>query len=82
MTPIKELSPRNAILVPLGRRTAMTDDKANRGPQDRSRISVSERYEVDYWTKELGVTEDALKEAVASAGNNVEKVREYLGSGS
>jgi hypothetical protein len=60
----------------------MSDDKTNRGTADAARISVSERYEVDYWTKALGVTEDELKRAVAAAGSSVERVREYLGSGS
>jgi hypothetical protein len=60
----------------------MSDDKANTGVQDRGRINVNERYEVDYWTGELGVTEVILREAVAAVGVSAEQVREYLGSGS
>ena len=56
----------------------MSDDKSNRGPADRSRINLSEDYEVQYWTKELGVTEERLKEAVAAVGFSADKVREYL----
>jgi len=60
----------------------MSDDKTNRGAQDRSRINLGEAYEVRYWTSELGVSEDVLREAVAAAGSSAEKVREYLASGS
>jgi hypothetical protein len=31
----------------------MADDKTNRGPQDRTRINLSEDYEVRYWTKKF-----------------------------
>jgi hypothetical protein len=60
----------------------MSDDKANIGVRDRERINLNERYEVDYWTGELGVTEEVLREAVAAVGVSVARVREYLGSGS
>lgn len=60
----------------------MSDDKTNRGPADASRINLSEDYEVRYWTRALGVSEEVLSEAVAAAGDNAEKVRAYLGSGS
>jgi hypothetical protein len=29
----------------------MTDDPSKRGPQERNRISLSEDYEVRYWTR-------------------------------
>ncbi|HJS02077.1 DUF3606 domain-containing protein [Variovorax sp. WS11] len=57
----------------------MPDDLSNRGPQDRSRINVSETHELRYWTKELGVSEAQLRAAVAAAGTSVEAVRQYLG---
>jgi hypothetical protein len=43
----------------------MADDLKNRGPQDRSRISTSEDWELDFWTKELGVSREELKGLVA-----------------
>ena len=46
----------------------MSDDMTNRGPQDRARINVNEAHELRYWTKELGVTEAQLKEAVNAVG--------------
>ncbi len=46
----------------------MADDKTKKGPQDASRINVHEKYEVEYWTKKFGVTEEQLKAAVSKAG--------------
>lgn len=57
----------------------MSDDKSNRGPQDASRINVNEDYEVQYWTKELGVSEERLKQLVEDHGVSVEAVRRALG---
>jgi hypothetical protein len=57
----------------------MSDDLSNRGPQDRSRINVSETQELHYWMKELGVSEAQLRAAVAAAGTSTEAVRQYLG---
>lgn len=56
----------------------MADDKNNRGPQDRSRISMSEDYEVRYWTEALGVSKEELQRAVDQVGNGADAVREYL----
>jgi hypothetical protein len=57
----------------------MTDAIA---PRDPSRVDLSLADEVQYWTRALGASEAVLREAVAQAGENVERVREYLGSGS
>ncbi|MGO4402190.1 DUF3606 domain-containing protein [Achromobacter sp. PAB15] len=56
----------------------MSDDLKNRGPQDRARINVNEDHELRYWTKELGVSEQRLKEAVNAVGVSVEAVKEHL----
>jgi hypothetical protein len=56
----------------------MSDDLKNRGAQDRSRINVNEPWEVKHWTKELGVTEEELKELVRRHGVSVAKVRDAL----
>jgi Protein of unknown function (DUF3606) len=64
---------------PIWKESAMADDKTNRGPQDRSRVSLSEDYEVRYWTKELGVSKDELARLVQQHGNSVEKLRQALG---
>ena len=56
----------------------MADDKTKRGPADASRISLSEDYEVRYWTDALGVSKEQLAAAVKAVGNSAAKVREYL----
>lgn len=56
----------------------MSDDKSKRGSADRSRIALGEEHEVRYWTKELGVSQQELEEAVKSVGNSAQKVREHL----
>lgn len=56
----------------------MTDDKTDRGPQDRSRINLSEDYEVRYWTNALGVSEARLRELVDRVGSSANAVREAL----
>ncbi|MGN6479883.1 DUF3606 domain-containing protein [Luteibacter sp.] len=57
----------------------MSDDKTNRGPADAQRINVNEDYEVRYWTKELGVSEDKLRETVKRVGVMAKDVRTALG---
>mgnify|MGYP003623049491 CR=1 FL=1 len=57
----------------------MTDDRNKRGPQDAARINVHEPWELDYWTKELGVTADELKAAVQQVGVMAKDVRKHLG---
>ncbi|USQ98017.1 DUF3606 domain-containing protein [Caulobacter sp. RL271] len=59
----------------------MSDDKSRRGPEDASRISLSEAYEVSYWTRELGVTRDELARAVVEVGNSAAAVRAYFQRG-
>ena len=56
----------------------MSDDLKNRGSQDRSRINVNEPWEVKHWTKELGVTEEQLRELVRQHGVSADKVRQAL----
>ena len=54
------------------------DDSSMRGRHDRSRINTEQDYEVRYWTRELGVSEDALREAVSRVGSSADRVREHL----
>jgi hypothetical protein len=56
----------------------MADDRTKRGPQDRSRISLREEYEVQYWTKTLGVTVDELKAAIKRVGNSAKAVENEI----
>lgn len=57
----------------------MSDDKSKPGGQDRERISLAEDYEVRDWAAKFGVTEDALKTAVARVGDRAEDVQRELG---
>ncbi len=57
----------------------MSDDKKNTGSPDRDRINVNEDYEVQYWTKELGVSAEKLREAVKAVGPTSAAVRKHLG---
>jgi 3-oxoacyl-[acyl-carrier-protein] synthase III len=56
----------------------MTDDPRKRGEADRSKISMSEDHEVQYWTKHLGVTREQLQKAVDKVGNSAAAVRKEL----
>ncbi len=57
----------------------MSDDKKKTGTPDRDRINVNEDYEVQYWTKALGITAAQLKEAVKAVGPISAAVRKHLG---
>lgn len=57
----------------------MADDKSNRGPADRARINIHESYEVEYWSRELGVSPDRLRELVGKHGVMAADVRRALG---
>jgi len=63
----------------MGKENSMSDNLKDRGPQDRSRINVNEDWELRYWTKELGVSEDRLRQAVQKAGVSADAVRKELG---
>ncbi len=45
---------------------------------DKSRIALSEAYEVRYWSKKFKITPAKLKAAVAAAGHSSRKVEAYL----
>jgi hypothetical protein len=71
----------HAGLTLIIKEATMSDNLNNRGQQDRSRINVHEKWEVDYWTKELGVTKEELEQAVKNAGPTVNAVRQHLSAG-
>lgn len=58
--------------------TNMSDDKSKSGGQDRTRISISEEYEVRDWSKKFGVTADELRAAVKAVGNEAKSVEAHL----
>ena len=56
----------------------MVDDLKKRGPEDRKRININEPWELDWWSKELGLTRDQLRGAVKRFGNMADKVRDEV----
>jgi hypothetical protein len=57
----------------------MSDDLKERAPQDASRISLRESWEVRYWTKALGITKERLEQLVKDHGNSATAIRSALG---
>jgi predicted double-glycine peptidase len=49
-----------------------------KGEQDRSRINLSEDYEVRYWTQKFGVTAADLRDAIKKVGNSAKAVEKEL----
>jgi hypothetical protein len=56
----------------------MADNLKDRAPEDAKRISLSEDWEVRYWTKALGVSETQLKDLVKKHGNMADDVRKHV----
>lgn len=57
----------------------MPDDLTKKGPRDASKINVNEDWELDYWTKELGVPAETLKGIVSLVGTRVSDVKRWMG---
>jgi hypothetical protein len=55
------------------------DDLRKKSAADRSKINMHEPWELDYWTKELGVSKEQLQKAVDKVGNSAAAVRKELG---
>jgi hypothetical protein len=56
----------------------MADDLKQTGRQDDQRINVEQDHELSYWSKELGVSRERLRQAVEQAGPLVKDVRQHL----
>jgi uncharacterized protein DUF3606 len=59
----------------------MPDAKITREPEDRSRITLVEQWEVRYWIESFGVSDAELRKAVSIVGNGAEPVRRFLKKG-
>ena len=57
----------------------MADDRTKRGSHDRQRISLSDDYEVRYWSQKWGVSKEELADAVRKAGPMANSVAKQLG---
>jgi Protein of unknown function (DUF3606) len=58
----------------------MSDDLAKRTPQDQSRISLLEPYEVQFWCDKFDVSKERLSEAVRKVGHSASAVEKELRS--
>jgi hypothetical protein len=56
----------------------MADDKTNRGVADHIRINIHEPYELESWSKRLGITQEELRLLVAKHGVMAADVRRAL----
>jgi predicted DNA-binding protein YlxM (UPF0122 family) len=56
----------------------MADDKNMQDGRDRSRVSGSEDYELQYLAEKLNVSTEEVRNAIEKVGNNREKIEEYL----
>jgi hypothetical protein len=69
---------RVAVLPPETNEGVMADDLKQTGEPEGARINVDQDHEVLYWSKELGVSCDQVREAVQQAGPMVADVRRHL----
>jgi Protein of unknown function (DUF3606) len=56
----------------------MADDLKQTGKPDDQRINVEQDHELNYWSNELGVSREELRQAVRQAGPFVKDVRQHL----
>jgi hypothetical protein len=56
----------------------MADSTTSRGGSDRLRINMHQGWEVDYWTRKLGVSREELAKAIEIAGDRAHDVADYL----
>ena len=55
------------------------DDLKKKDATDRNKINLHEPWEVDHWTKELGVSKNELQKVIKKVGNSADAVRKELG---
>ena len=56
----------------------MSDDLSKKGPPDSTRVNVNEPWELRYWAETFGVSEDELRQAVASVGVQVDALWKHF----
>ncbi|WP_459618156.1 DUF3606 domain-containing protein [Bordetella sp. 2513F-2] len=56
----------------------MTQDTPAHTPRDRSRVSLEDPTERQYWCQRFGVTAEQLDEAVRQVGTELDAVTSYL----
>lgn len=58
----------------------MSDKPRQCGEQDGQRIDISQEHECRYWSEELGIAPERLKEAVRQVGPMVSDIKRLLRS--
>lgn len=56
----------------------MADTLSARGGSDRLRINMHQSWEVDYWTRKLGVSREELAKAIEASSDRAHDVADYL----
>jgi hypothetical protein len=56
----------------------MPDHGENPIVPDFRRVIIHEEHELNYWTKEFGISKKDLKQAVMEVGTSAEAVKKYL----
>ena len=59
--------------------TVMAYEKTKNKPAGHDRIDLSQPYELGYWSRKFGVSEQELADAVRTVGPNAEDVAIELG---
>jgi hypothetical protein len=54
------------------------EQKSKEQEEKKKQINIDEKWEIDWWTQSLGISEVELIEAVKKAGPSVKKVKKYL----
>lgn len=70
-------SERMLVSTPTGRWT-VGEKRHVLVESDRSRISLGKGYEIDFWTRQLGVSERELRYALGAVGDSPEAVQHFL----
>ena len=47
-------------------------------PAEHENIALERDDDIAFWTRELGVTRDQLRQAIQNVGNNAQLVRNYV----
>lgn len=56
----------------------MTDDLNRKAPEDPTKININQDWELEYWSKKLGITEELLVTVVETVGPMVIDVKKFL----
>lgn len=58
-----------------------TEHQAAEDPRSTEQVELADGAAVARWTRALGVTDEALIQAVRAVGPRVDKIKDYLGAG-